>query len=211
MKKLLLAVLGFSLFCGAALWAQSPGVNSPFNPVWSIPLDSIKRTYTITAQNLSPNSGGTATDVFQLCGGTNVVTRVVRVTVAGRATAQAPADIYLMRRSAQNTAGTVAAIFPLLSATAGLPMDTSTSASTSSVYAWSGPPTLGTLVNVVAVGQLYLGNLTTGTSSPLVFDHGVRPSQAIVLRGAAQCLSVNLSGGSFGGNTFDIYAEWTEE
>lgn len=211
MKRLLATILAFSCLAGAALWAQSPGVNSPFNPVWSIPLDSIKRTYTITAQNLSPNSGGTATDIFQLCGGANVVTRVTRVTIAGRATAVAPADVYLIRRSSQNAAGTVATIFPSLSGTAGSPIDTLTPVSTSSVYAWSGAPTLGNLVNIVAVAQLYLGNLTTGTSNQMVFDFGNRPAMAPVLRGAAQCLSVNLSGGSFGGNTWNIQAEWTEE
>ena len=43
-KKLLLGGT-FAAFLGAVAWAQSPGVNSPYNPVWSIPIDSIKRSY----------------------------------------------------------------------------------------------------------------------------------------------------------------------
>lgn len=200
------AILGLMATVGIyGVLAQAPGVNSPWQPVWAIPIDSIKRTYVQSISSLS--AAAPATDIFQLCGGSGVVTRVTKVTVGGRATAVTSGDVYLIKRSTAATGGTAFQ----LSGTVGVPYDSSISAGVSTATAYSANPTVGTLVGVIARAQINLSNLTTGVGTPTyVFDFGQRGS-AVVLRGAAQCLTVNLSSQSFAGNLWSITTEWTEE
>lgn len=206
MKNALLLSTALALVAGA-VWAQSPGVNSPFNPVWSIPLDSIKRTYSVAVSNLSP-SAVPATDVMQICGSSSATIRLTRVLFSGRATAVTPVDVVLNKRSTADTGGTVAT-----NPTTAVPYDANIAAATAAITAWNSNPTTGTLVGPVAIRQYYLGNLTTGTSGPTAdFDFGDRPGSAIVLRGAAQCVAVSLSpAASPAGSVLDLSAEWTEE
>lgn len=204
MRKKLLLGAAFAAILGAVAWAQSPGVNSPFVPVWSIPLDSIKRTYSVGFQ-LSPAT--TATDIMQICGNAQNTVKVTRIAIAGRATAVSPMDLFLLRRSGQDTNSSNA-----VSPTAAQ-ADYSDAGPQSFVnFYWTNPTTLATLVAVLGTFQTYLGNLTTGTTgSQWAFDFGNRPAKAPTLRGASQCLVVNLSGTSSSGNLTDLMVEWTEE
>lgn len=210
MKKFLFLVAALAAI-GGAVWAQAPGVNSPFQPVWSIPLDSIKRTYSLSVWQLSP--AASATDIWQICGGPSVITRLTKLSVGGRATAAAPADLNLIKRSGQTFGGTVAIAPPFSGVSAvGVPYDASTGASTAFVTAWTANPTVGTVVGTIAIKQYYLGNLTTGTTNPPAeFAFGNGPGSAVVLRSSTQCLSLNLSAQTFSGGIMDISAEWTEE
>ena len=45
----------------------------------------------------------------------------------------------------------------------------------------------------------------------MVLDFGIRPSQAIVLRGVAEGLAVNLNAATSAGNAINLKVEWTEE
>ena len=197
-----------------ALLAQSPGVNSPYNPVWSIPIDSIKRTYSQSVMQLSA-SGTASSDIVQLCGAAGVTTKLVRATFSGRATAVQPVDVILIKRSNWDTGGTVYAGggFAGLSAV-GIPNDANDAASVAAVTPYTASPTLGTAVGVINTAQAYLGNLTTGISGqpPVIFDYGNRPDKAPTLRSATQCVAVGLSPTSIvNGGLFDINMEWTEE
>lgn len=204
------AGLVIGLYTNHVAHAQSPGVNSPFQPVWSIPLDSIKRTYSQTLQ-LSP--GGLATDISTLCGAATVQTKLVRVKIAGRATAVSPMDIFLVKRSNWDITASPAA------SAVGVPFDANDAASVAAVTWYQNASNqgnsvqLGTLVGVIDAAQIYVGNLTTGVAQggPWVFDYGNRPDKAPSLRSATQCLALNLSGTSQGGNLLDITWEWTEE
>lgn len=215
MKKLSLGLLLTSALAGVGIGiytnaqAQSPGVNSPFNPVWSIPLDSIKRTYS-NVQQLSP--GAFATDISTLCGAASITTKLTRVLVSARATAVSPTDIFLVKRSNWDI------VLPTPASSTGIPYDANDSAGLAAVTYYgnasnTGALTLGTLVGVLAVAQSYVGNLTTGIPGQptWAFDFGNRPSKAPTLRSATQCLALNLSGTSQGGNLYDITWEWTEE
>lgn len=192
-----------------SLVAQSPGVNSPFVPVWSIPLDSIKRTYSSVAQ-LSP--GGFATDISTLCGAAGVVTKLTRLAVTARATAVSPTDIYLLKRSNWDV------VSPTPASSLGVAYDVNDVASKAATTFYgngnSSPSlTLGTLIGNIGLVQEYVGNLTTGVAqqSAWTFDYGNRPDKAPTLRSATDCLAINLSGTSQAGNLYDVYWEWTEE
>lgn len=211
-NKLLLGGI-FAALLGAVAWAQSPGVNSPFQPVWSIPLDSIKRTYVQTVTQLSASSAA-ATDVVQFCGSATVTTKLTRLSFAGRATTAAPVDVVLVKRSTVDASGTVSLQYPFIGVSVvGLPYDASDSASTANVTAYTTSPSqLGTLVGNIASVQAFLGNLTTGQPGPVtVFDFGNRPSKAPTLRSATQCIAINLSSAVVTGGLYDITVEWTEE
>lgn len=204
MKKFLLGFIGLCLLAGGIAIAQAPGVNSPFQPVWSIPLDSIKRTYAAGVASLSGQAGA-QTDILQICGSATTTVRVTKMAVAGRATAVSPADIWILKRSTANTGGTA-------QLSTEVPLDTGTSAATAAVEAYSVAPTTGTLVGTIAAGQIYLGNLTTGVGTPLLnLLWGDRPGSAVVLRGAAQCLAMNLSSQVHAGALWNVSVEWTEE
>jgi hypothetical protein len=217
MKKLLLVATALaSLAVGAAL-AQSPGINSPFGVSWGIPLDSIKRTYSQAMANLVVASSPTT--YWQLCGSATSTVRVTRITIAGRQTTAAHADIQLIKTSTAATGGTIAAGQPFAGvAVVGVPYDTGDAAGTALVTAWTANPTVGTPVVASAgwvwAGQIFLGNLTTGQSNTqTVIDFGNHPGKAVVLRGAAQCLAISsaVGTGPGSGNLMDITEEWTEE
>ena len=217
MKRILLS-LGLLLGLLASAPAQSPGVNSNLASVWSIPLDSTKRTYSVAMSNLVVASSPTT--YWQICGSATSTVRVTRVSIAGRQTTAASADFQLIKTSTAATGGTIASGQPFAGAAiVGNAYDTNSAAGTALVTAWTANPTVGTPVVTSAgwvwSGQLFLGNLSTGTAGNpgVVINFGDHPGSAVVLRGAAQCLAISsaVGTGPGSGNLMDITTEWTEE
>lgn len=219
LKKLLLAGAVFGSVVTAALAGPQPGVNSPYQPVWEIPIDSLKWSYGLGFE-LSPSVG--ATDIFQLCGDplSGVVTRVTRIAIAGRATTSASVPVFLIRRT-PNSGGGMPPQVPFLSAAVnGESYDrvNGVSKSQATAYQISITPTLtlggtfGPAAGLIAATQLFLGNLTTGQPGPTaLFEFGNRPTQGLILHGGNDCVSVNLSNSTNSGNLLDMQVEWTEE
>lgn len=209
----LLAVSALALntaLVGPAL-AQSPGVNSPFNAVWSIPLDSIKRTYGIAFTGLV--AAAAATDIAQICGSATTLTKVTRMRISGRATAAAGMDVQIVKRSAANTGGTINASAPWSGTfVTGFAYDASDAAGTALTATYTANPTVGTSVGVIDSAQVALSVAATTVGGPITeFNFGNRPGKAVTLRTAAQCLSMNLNTTTFAGNLLDVSIEWTEE
>lgn len=212
-RRTLLMASAFLATLGAIALAQAPGINSPFNTTWSINLDSIKRTYGTAVTNLSPTQASVA-DIWQLCGSSTATIKLTALRVGARATAVQALDIFLTKRSTWDGSGTVSANDPFRGVSInGIALDSSDSASTALVIAWTASPTqLGTFVGNIASFQIYTGNLTTGLpGAQSEFLFGDRAAKAPTLRGQQQCLSVNVSQGGVGGNLYNISAEWTEE
>ena len=205
------------LALGIYSYAQQPGVNSNLASVFTIPLDSTKRTYSQAMANLVVASSPTT--YWQLCGSASSTVRVTRITIGGRQTTAAHADFQLLKTSTAATGGTIASGQPFASAAVvGVPYDASSAAGTALVTAWTANPTVGTPVVTSAgwvwAGQIFLGNLTTTQSNAqTVWNAGDHPGSAIVLRGAAQCLAISsaVGTGPGSGNLMDITEEWTEE
>ena len=205
-KRYVLLVAGLLSVLPATALAQQPGVNSPFNPVFAIPIDNKSNTYGAGVQGLVVASS--ATDIFTICGAANIVTRIASVGVSGRATAAASVDISLVMRSTANTGGTSSTV----SATK---YDSTYGTASSSVLSYTVNPTLGTNAGganaMLSVRQLFLGNLTTGQPGErAIWTFGDRPSSQLALRGTAQCMAVNMNAQTASGNLMDIYVEWTE-
>lgn len=163
-----------------------------------------KATYRTAIVGLVTVTG--ATDVFTLKGSGTKTVRVLRVSVGGTIqTAAQYVDVNLVKRSAADTAGTQTA--PAL-----VPLDSADGAATAVANAYTGNPTLGAAVGVIDAQRVFCpitGTPAAGTSQ-CNFDFGARNGRALVLRGAAEQLCVNLNAPANAG-TFDIAIELVEE
>ena len=167
-------------------------------------LDGSRATYSAAVTFAAPNA---STDVFQITGSATKTVRVLRFWISGTQTTSGVASFSLVTRSVRNTGGTSAAV--TLSS-----YDSNSPASTASVFAYTANATaLGTQTGTISVFKKLIPPTTFANSNydPLVFDFGNRPGQAIVLRGTAQTLSLNLGGATLSGNSLSIVVEWTEE
>jgi len=171
--------------------------------VYSSPLDGRRTTYGGATAAFA--SAASATDIFIIQGSATRLIRVLRIQVYATQTTAGAASVFLIKRSTANTAGTAVA-------TTKVPFDSSSPAATATVQHYTANPTVGAIVGNV---QGYRGVLPQANSlikNPLVeWEFGTRPGQAIVLRGTAEGLAVNLNGVTVTGGSFIIVAEWTEE
>lgn len=170
--------------------------------VTSAPVDGTKLSYSAGIVGLP--AAAMATDIFTITGSATKTIRITRVTITGTQTTATQRDVVLLKRSTANTAGT------FYIAPTKVPHDSGNSAATATVRSYTANPTLGTLVGNIRTRKVYVG-LTTGNSDECIWDFGTRPAQAIVLRGTAEVLAVNLNSITSAGNSFDINIEWTEE
>lgn len=140
-----------------------------------------------------------ATDVARLIGSNTKTVRVKRVIVSGRTTSGSPVAciIKLIKYQTANTGGT------LVTATA-VPADSNFNGATAVASHYTANPTLG-----VAVGNVATRSITfqaAGLLEILVFEF----DSPIILRSAAQQLSVNFNATSITGSLICVGFEWEE-
>jgi hypothetical protein len=195
--------LGMLLNSGGTYDQPRSTVGTTGIPVFNT--EGTKASYRAVATALVTVTAGT--DVFQVCGSATKTVRVPLIRVSGTIqTAAQYVDITLVKRSTADTGGTCAA-------PTTVPLDANDSAGTAVLLQCTANPTLGTPIGTISALR-YFGALT-GTAALMpeaaVFEFGNRPgARALVLRGVAQCVAVNLNAPSNAG-TFNIEAEWTEE
>jgi hypothetical protein len=165
------------------------------------PTDGTKTSYSAAITGLVAAS--TATDIFTITGSASKIVRITRVEISGTQTTGGIVPIILIRRSTANTAGTS-------TAPAKVTHDTTNPTATATVLAYTANPTVGTLVGPIRSLRAFVSG-TTVANNIIVEDFGIRPSQAIVLRGTAEVLAVNLNSTTVTGSLFNISIEWTEE
>lgn len=193
---------------GARTIAQSMGVNIASDQivpisgtVSAIPVDGNKTSYSVAITNLVPVA--TPTDIFTITGSATKTIRVTRIALNATQTTAANRDVLLLRRSTANTAGTS-------TAPTRVSHDSTNAAATATVLAYTANPTLGTLVGAIRTRKVFISTTATNPDE-VVLDFGIRPAQAIVLRGVGEVLSINLNSISSAGNLFNISIEWSEE
>jgi hypothetical protein len=170
------------------------------------PVDGGKASYAAAISGLVP--AASATDIFTITGSATKTVRVIRVEVSGIATTILDTSVALIVRSSADLTGTS-------TSPAAVPYDSTNAAATATIKAYTANPgTLGTTVGTIRSSKL-LFNLAAPTagseSGRLIEDFGDRPTQAVVLRGVAQVLAVNLAGVTVAGGSVDISIEFTEE
>lgn len=182
--------------------AQVPGVNSTLNSVFTLAYDNstMKPTYSASITGSAPVAS--ATDVCSLSGSATKTVKVRRILFSSVPTTAVTEPVAVVKRSTAYTAGAGSAI-------PQVPYDSSNAAGTVGMAEiWTGNPTVGTLVGVLA--DIHLGfAVATGAVLPYTFEFGDL-GQPIVLRGVAQQVAVNLSATTYSG-TIGCTFEWTEE
>ena len=145
--------------------------------------DGAKATYGVIGVAITP--AATPTDVVNVVGSATKTLRVKRVAVSGLATTAGSIDVSLVKRTAVNTGGTSSA--PTIGQ-----HDSSDAAATGTVAQYSVNPTgLGAGV-AIKNQKLNLG--LSGASGTVSWDFSTRNDKAVVLRGVAQSLAINLNG-----------------
>jgi hypothetical protein len=173
----------------------------------NIPQDGAKSTYSAAAVFVAPLN---ATDIFVIKGSATKTIRVTKISISATQTTGAIQDIFVIKRLTASTGGTSTA-----QASSQYDSNSATSTAVASSFT-ANPTTLGTASGIIKSMKIVISSPNGGVNGiPFVtfanFEFGNGPSSAVVLRGIAQSLVVNFNGQSAAGNSFNIYAEWTEE
>lgn len=159
---------------------------------------------TYSAASTGIASATLATDIFTLTGSATKQVRVTRIHIDGTQTTTGTINVLLLKRSTANSGGTSATV-------AAVPHDSASAAATAVARSYTANPTLGTLVGAVRSDKVLIGSTTTA-GDEMVYDFGGSSlTQAIVLRGTAEVLAVNLNATTATGGSFNISMEWIEE
>lgn len=165
------------------------------------PVDGYKATYSAAATAFAP--AASATDVFTITGSASKTIRVTKIEMSATQTTAGNNEVLLVKRSTANSGGTSAT--PTI-----VPHDSSSAAGTAVVRSYTANPTTGTLVGAVASVKMFVSTTATENQKQ-IWDFGIRPSQAIVLRGTSQVLAINLNAATWTGGSISVYLEFTEE
>lgn len=212
MKKALLVLLA-CLLSPALAFAGTASIEPIARPGVSI-LDlrnqhtGQKATYAAALTAKTATAAGTA-PFFTICGSATKTIRVqefkAHYTVA---TAAVYADPRLQKTSTATSAGTATALVKV-------PLDSSSAAATANLanyYTVLATP--GTLVGTVAIQQTtaQMTGVVSSSTPPEIFRwKATDESEAVVLRGTAQCLEASFGTTTTNAPTMTVSVVWTEE
>jgi hypothetical protein len=168
-----------------------------------------KRTYTAALTAKTATAAGT-TPFFAICGSASTTLRVQQVSMDYTvATAGLHADPRLQKTSTATSAGTPVALVQV-------PHDSASAAGTASlVNYYTALATTGTVVGTVAIQQRWAQITATVTGGSQITEsflyRAVNETEAIVLRGTAQCLQGSFGTTTTNAPTMTISVTWTEE
>lgn len=203
MKRKILMGLAFLLTLGALAAAQVPGVNSPFQMVYTYAYDNSTAKPTYSATTVAYSLAASARGVFQINGSSSKLIRVRRIIISGSVPATALAEPIYINKVSTSMPSTGTSV--LLTA---VPYDSASSAATATVENFTANPTDPTLVGeVMSPVYRFLPN-STGVQ-PYTVELGALGSAGI-LRTASEGLSLNLAGVTTSA-VVTVGVEWTEE
>jgi hypothetical protein len=181
--------------------ASGKALTADSNQSLQVTTEGIAGTYAISAVAVTP--AATATDVVTVYGSATKTVRVKNVTVSGLATTAGSMDVSLVKRTAVNTEGT--STVPTVAK-----FDSTDAAVTATVAQYSANATaLGAGV-MLATKKLNMG--VAGAGGTVGFDFATRNDKALVLRGVAQGLAINLNGQAVAeGGSITYAVEWEED
>jgi hypothetical protein len=159
-----------------------------------------KATYAASV-NVSPASTGL---FAQLCGSATKVVRIRNESFMGKAATTAGGAILAVIKTTSAAAGGTTGGTVSLG-----PVDSASAATTATMTAWTAAPTDGTETVTYETFAMPIPLLANVIPS-FVEAHG-QGSQAIVLRGAAQCVSYSLPSVTATGTNMIMSVVWTEE
>lgn len=163
--------------------------------------------YAASKSQLAPVA--TPTAVFVITGSATKTIRIKSITLNGGATS-AGSQLFSIKKN--STAGTLGSA--VLTALTAVPLDSASAAGTAAVstVGTANYTTLPTLVGAIFSGSLQLGALTTGAFAPTTVEFGKGGVQALVLRGVAEVVTVDLLGAALvSGGKLDFNVVWSED
>lgn len=194
---------GASILVGQQTMANSVSVTIASNQT-TIPVEmKASSSATYSAAIVGGASANNASDIFTIYGSATKTIRVTRLAITATQTTAAQRDVLLIKRSTANTAGN--STLPNI-----VPHDSTSTAATATVRAYTTNPTLGTSIGNVRSRKVYVGT-TTGNSDECIFEFGTRGNQAVILRGTNEGLCVNLNSVTSSGGLWNISVEWVEQ
>lgn len=157
-----------------------------------------RQKYSVASASVTP--AATPTDIVTLIGSATKTVYVTRVRLVGLATTKGVLAMQLLKRSTANTGGTKTTPTPV-------PYDSQNAAASAVVNQYSANPTVGTSLGAVAAENLSMA-VAGDPTGHIDWDFRDNP---IALRGVAQSLSINGSGGAVpAGGAIGYAVEWYE-
>ncbi len=168
----------------------------------AVPLDGTRVSYSAAD---SKARGTTTTDFINITGSNSKTIRITEIRFSATQTTAGVVAVCLQKRSTLNTGGTPSTLF-------AVPNDSASAPATAVVTYYASTPVAGVSIGLVRNSKV-LVPVPAGTSAQeIVWTFGDRPSQALVLRGAAENVSISLVfAGTLTGATVAASIEWTEE
>jgi hypothetical protein len=162
-----------------------------------------RATYSSCVLNLAP--AALATDVFVVVGSATKVIAITRLIINGIQTTAGSVSFQLLKRSADDTAGTSTAL-------AKVPHDSNDAAATAVVRAYTANPTgVGALVGAIRTSNIFLPGAATAVDvQGQIFEFANEDREGIILRGVTQIFAVNLNGVTVVGGSLNVSIEWLE-
>lgn len=150
------------------------------------------------------------TDVLMIQGSGTKTLRVKRIALGGVATANGNMLATLLRRSTQFTTQG-AAVFTAITAAKLDPNDAAATGVVSTIGT-ANLTSVGTLAGNLHQQRLFMPTTATGVPAPLVWEFATRQDKALILRGAADFVFLNLNGGAVpAGGVIDFDIEIEED
>lgn len=161
---------------------------------------SSRQFYSASSTVFTPPA--TPTDMITIYGSASKTIRVNRITFSSTQTSAGINNIFIIKRSATNTAGT--STTPTV-----VPLDSSNAAGTAVMRQYSvNPSGLGSAVGTITAIRILTPTTTSATQSQYVFDY---TSGNVVLRGTSEGLCVNFAGAALPtGLSIAVSIEWEE-
>ncbi|MGP0093066.1 MAG: hypothetical protein ACLPKB_24455 [Xanthobacteraceae bacterium] len=164
------------------------------------------RIPTYSAATVAYAPYASATDIFSISGSASKVVRLKRIAVSGRSTAASNIDVALVKRTTADSGGSPTALTAVLHDTTVNP------AASAVISTYAAAPTTTGGVTLRAQQSNLSAAGSGGAATPVEWHFGDVNDQAVVLRGTAEQIAVNLGGGSVpAGATLNLFVEWSEE
>lgn len=192
-----LGLLTLDLNDRAALGGEPTGV-----PVSDT--EPMRATYGLFLPNVVPAAN--PTDLILIKGSANKRVRVKGVTLAGTATSASNIIVNMVKRTADNTAGT-------RTVQTLVPRDSQDDAPQATVYLYTANASgLGASAGTVDGGRLNLAPAANGSIDRLAITYSWQNDKAVVLNGASEFLALNLGGVAWpAGGALDVFVMLQEE
>lgn len=202
-SPLLLGLLGAAAIGALAAQAQVPGVNSTLNSVFTLVYDASTMKKTYSASRGFYSTAATAQDICTLYGRAGQTVKVRRIIIGLRSSSAGSDPVGIIKRSSIQIGGTAQTVTPVA-------YDSASAASTAvAEFYTANATTAGTFVGLLAEITVPVAP-TSQVDRDYTYITGQLGSP-IVLRGAAESVSANLSGITLTAGAASCTFEWTED